>query len=392
MSSYDDFKTDIPVCDVAPTDLDPIPFPEYTDISIDEVTDGTVDGDGMFDVLMRSFNNHIQIEWGKSRLRGTEYSSVYLGGMQACLQAAMEFALTKDKVNLEILAMRKEVLKAGFEVELIKAQVCKTEAEREAVLANSLSTIIGTDLTKEQILTQVNQTSKVSEEVGLVTANKEKTIAEKALVEQNTLTEVQNTAKTTEEVDLVTANTAKTTKETLLVTANTSKVDQETLLVTANTTKTESETSLLDQKTLTETNETDKVLHESNLLEKKTLTEVELACKLRAEYDGIIASTTKTLAEKLLIDQKKETEAAQVNPAGVNDGSVIDAQIKLYQQQTKGFKRNAEQQAAKIMTDYSTAALVQGSAGFSPDTSGFKSDEIKAIIEKLATGLADNNS
>lgn len=233
---YEEFKDMVPVCDVSATDPDNVELPAYTAVSIGDITTGDVDGTGMFDLLMKAFNNHIQIEWGKSRLRGTEYSEVYLGGMQACLQAAMEFALNKDKTNLEIIALRKMTFKAAWEVELIKAQVCKT----------------------------------------------------------------------------------------------------------------------------------------------------------RAEYDGIIASITKTLAEKLLIDQKKETELAQVNPAGVDDGSVIDAQIKLYQQQTKGFKRNAEQQAAKIMTDYSTAALVQGSAGFSPDTSGFRSDEIKAIIEKLAEGLDDN--
>jgi hypothetical protein len=75
------------------------------------------------------------------------------------------------------------------------------------------------------------------------------------------------------------------------------------------------------------------------------------ACKLKAEYDLLMATIPKVEAETGLLNQKKATEQAQTNGAGVTEDSVVGKQISLYGAQADGFARDAEQKVAKLMVD-----------------------------------------
>lgn len=56
---------------------------------------------GFFVELMTSFNRYISEEYKANRLTGSQYAEVYLGGMQANLQAALAYAQHQDAVNNE---------------------------------------------------------------------------------------------------------------------------------------------------------------------------------------------------------------------------------------------------------------------------------------------------
>lgn len=182
-----------------------------TPISLSDLTTAQVTGTGVFDVLMQAAKGHLEQEFTKGRIKGTEYSTVYLGSLQAILSQAVEFLLNKDKHALE--------------GQLLAAQIEKIQAE-------------------------------------------------KALVEQQTL------------------NAAK-----------------ELLVLEAQ------------------------------------------ICKLQAEYDMIMETKLKTAEERALLQWKAATEKAQTLGTGVDPDSVVGKQKQLYQAQADGFKRDAEQKAAKIMSD-----------------------------------------
>jgi len=74
-------------------------------------------------------------------------------------------------------------------------------------------------------------------------------------------------------------------------------------------------------------------------------------CKLDAEYDYTLAQTIKSATENSLLAQKVVTEKAQTMSLGVDDDSVIGRQKSLYEAQTNGFQRDAEQKVTKILTD-----------------------------------------
>lgn len=74
-------------------------------------------------------------------------------------------------------------------------------------------------------------------------------------------------------------------------------------------------------------------------------------CKLQAEFDLIQEQKLKGVAETALLTQKVVTERAQTLAVGVDADSVLGKQKALYQAQTDGFTRDAEQKAAKLMVD-----------------------------------------
>lgn len=200
--------------------------------TVNDLTEADLAGNGVFDVLMRSVKAHLDEEFSRNRIKGSEYSTVYLGALTAVLDQGMQFLLTKDKQALD--------------AQLVQAQI--------------------------------------------------------ALVQQQTLNAKQEGA------NLVTAG------EIALV-----------------------QKQLLQQQVLNAATENEVMLKQ--------------ICKLQAEFDLIMNQKLKTASETALLDQKKVTEQAQVVAVGVDENSIIGKQKKLYEAQTNGFSRDAEQKAAKLMVD-----------------------------------------
>ena len=175
-----------------------------TQLTVQNLSQATLEGNGVFDVLMRANKAHLEAEFAKNRIKGPEYATVYLGSLTQVMQTSLQF----------LLAQKKEELDA----QLLEKQIALTEQQR------------------------LNA------------------IAENAVL-----------------------------------------VAQE--------------------------------------------------CKLRAEFDLIMANILKANQETALLSQKVATERAQVTTMGVDEDSVIGRQKSLYVAQTDGFKRDAEQKAAKLMVD-----------------------------------------
>ena len=86
------------------------------------VTDGTVSGNGIFDIWMRTLGAHLKREYAEQRITGDEYAKAYIALMNNLLNAAVGF-LTQDAQ----LAMAKEKLK--YELQLLDAQVKLADKE-----------------------------------------------------------------------------------------------------------------------------------------------------------------------------------------------------------------------------------------------------------------------
>lgn len=74
-------------------------------------------------------------------------------------------------------------------------------------------------------------------------------------------------------------------------------------------------------------------------------------CVLKANYDIALSTNLQTIAQTSLVNQKIATEKAQTSGIAIEPTSVIGKQIALYTAQADGFKRDAEQKAAKLMVD-----------------------------------------
>jgi len=118
------------------------PEPEDTyDITIKDLTEGTLTGEGVFDKLMASMKPHLQQEFSQNRIKGPEYAEVYLGGLTNVLNTSMQFLLQKARIGLEARLLEQQIILAGLEVEKarIALEILEFEKEKNWVLRASIS-------------------------------------------------------------------------------------------------------------------------------------------------------------------------------------------------------------------------------------------------------------
>lgn len=110
-------------------------------------------------------------------------------------------------------------------------------------------------------------------------------------------------------------------------------------------------------------------------------------CKLRAEYDVLLATKAKTEEELLLLTWKVATEKAQTTLLGVDDDSVIGRQKSLYIAQRDGFTRDAEQKGAKLLIDTWNVRRTTDEGTVADGTNKLADESIGRVVTKLLAGI-----
>jgi len=172
-------------------------------VAVETVTEGCVEGKGIYDVFMQAHVDAIHREYGKNRIKGSEYSKVYLGGMQAAMQQAVVFALSKDESAAKKELAKYEILKSQAAIELIHSQVCETEkkiellqAQREMTAAQTWAEIAKTDglhikvLMTELLAGIYTGPIHLAPDNSLIGSQVTKIVSERDLLVQKKLTEV----------------------------------------------------------------------------------------------------------------------------------------------------------------------------------------------------------
>ena len=309
-----------------------------TDLTVADLTQTTLEGTGVFDVLMRANRAHLENEYDKNRIKGAEYATVYLGSMESVMRASLEFLLQRQKISLEaqlleqqILLAQVEVLKANAAVDLVHAQIANTQAELAIIQANAL---------------------KIPAEIALLTA-------QTSMSDQQRLNLI-------DELQTATLQRSKLVQETENLVTQELQIAEQTLL------STQQRTNLAAQ---------------ASNIPKEGLVLDGQKCKLDAEFDLLKQELLKSTSETALLTQKNATERAQTTALGVDDDSVIGKQKALYQAQTAGFSRDAEQKAAQLMistwnsrrmTDEDTAHTLENK---------LHDSYVGAAVQKMLTGV-----
>lgn len=144
------------------------------------------------------------------------------------------------------------------------------------------------------------------------------------------------------------------------------KIEAEVLLLTAQTAK-------VNQETINAT-------QEFKVLEAQE-------CKLKAEYDLTMQGVLKAGQETALLAQKVDTERAQTQSTGVDPDSVVGRQKGLYAAQADGFKRDAEQKAAKILVDSWNVRRTTDEATQANTTNRLDDATVGTTVTKLLAGV-----
>lgn len=112
-------------------------LPAIAPISNADLTTKVVNGTGIFDELMTAAHAHLDQEWGKQRITGTQYAEVYLGQMTAVLQQSVAFLVQRDAIYLNNLLTQAQIDKANKELALLDKQIELIEAQIASQVANN---------------------------------------------------------------------------------------------------------------------------------------------------------------------------------------------------------------------------------------------------------------
>jgi len=348
--------------------------------SITELTEGTLTGNGAFDKLMAAGRVHLDAEYKLQRLRGPEYAQVYVGMIESAMQGGMNWIIQGARIDLEreLLAQQVEMakiqkliadvqlLKVGVELEMLNLQKPKIIAEVALIQAQVVQIEAENLLIPKKILL-------MDAEVLYKQKQGEMIISEIANNTKQGLLITAQVAKANQDVLNSQAEALNIPKQGLLLTAQKSQIDQQVLNMA-------SEKLGIEQRTLLAVNQTANEITQGLVLEAQK-------CKLQAEFNLIMNQISKSTSEVALLVQKTMTERAQTQALGVDADSVIGRQKELYLAQKDGYKRDAEQKAAKLLIDTWNARRVSDPATVADATNKLDDFTVGAFVQLLKTGV-----
>ena len=172
-------------------------------ITIAQLTESTLEGQGTFDVLMAATRAHLENEFKKGRITGPEYASVYVQALQVTMEQALQFLLNQQKVDQEAQLLAAQVATETAQTDLVNAQITNLSKERDKLDAEIalITQQTANAVTENTIL--IAQECKLRAEFDQLVEMKLKTVAETALLAQKKVTEQGQTSGTGVDADSV---------------------------------------------------------------------------------------------------------------------------------------------------------------------------------------------
>lgn len=354
------------------------------DLHLEDLTTIDLQGSGVWDKMLRNMRVQLNDQFEKNRITGPTYGQVYAATYESTLQAAITLLLAKERQALEIKQLElqnqltqaqidqihDQMQKTPYEIEQIKAQTegIKTETAQTQYnidhilplqatgleLENqtreyNLNTVLPTQVAQTEAQTSLTKTQedqiraemqKVPYEIEVLQSQVEESKI-KVLQEQYNLDNLMPA-----QLGQINTQTASVVKETEL------KDYQLVNLYPAQLAGTLAQTENVQQDTALKEYQV-QFLYPAQLAQANKqleLTEAQIAVQNK-QLDLLQEQVNQAKAQTDYYAQKVITEKAQTDATVIGDGSVIDVQVDLMNAQKDGYKRNAEQQAAQIMSN-----------------------------------------
>lgn len=162
-------------------------------INISQVTTTLTTGDGVFDVLMRSIDSHLDKQYTSGRIKGSDYATVYLGALQAVLAQAMQFVLSEQEAEKKLVLMDAQIAGIAKDSQVKDAQISAINSEKTIKEIQSAKDLLIKD---SQISLQGAQKLSIDSERGIKEAQSNKDLELKA--EQISSSQITSAMKQTQ--------------------------------------------------------------------------------------------------------------------------------------------------------------------------------------------------
>lgn len=390
-----DVDIDIPTVDVdtdidLPEEVGPI-YEEIPRVSINDLTQLQLDGQGVFDVLMQGVNLHLEEQHKKNRITGGDYAKVYTAAIESVAAQSIQFLLSKDRAYWEsvnaqttaqLAALQKARVKGEMEVLRLQIHLAQLESVKAELQAHTLKNQLAESkmalvTAYNNILTSENQAKLVAEQMEAARGQTLDTRSDGSPISGmlGTEKELRQTQMLTarEEMDTARAQTKETLQDGTPVqglVALQKQVEESRMHLTAaqakvaeeqyETTRAQVRDTLSDGQPIGGMQAIDKATKLANqrLVEEQAdaaRAQTKDTLYMGGNINGLLAleKVIKT-AQGKLVNEQMEAARAQTRPTlstGEGITGLLGAQTDLYREQITSYKRDAESKFTKMLLD-----------------------------------------
>lgn len=142
-----------------------VTLPDIAPVTVDDITQGSVTGTGIFDKLMATVAAQLQAEFQADRITKSDYGQVYVSALNNTLGQAIQFLLTKDQAVVQAATLAAQYEKIALEKDILELQKQQltlqlAQLEQQTLLVQSqiLTDAAQRALINQKLVTEVAQT------------------------------------------------------------------------------------------------------------------------------------------------------------------------------------------------------------------------------------------
>ena len=135
-----------------------VTLPDIMPVTVDDITQGSVTGTGIFDKLMATVAAQLQAEFKADRITQTDYGQVYVSALNNTLGQAIQFLLTKDQAALQAATLAAQYEKIALEKLQLEYQIAQIQQQALLIQSQILTDAAQRGLIEQKTVTEVAQT------------------------------------------------------------------------------------------------------------------------------------------------------------------------------------------------------------------------------------------
>lgn len=142
-----------------------VTLPDIAPVTVDDITQGSVTGTGIFDKLMATVAAQLQAEFQADRITKSDYGQVYVSALNNTLGQAIQFLLTKDQAALQAATLAAQYEKIALEKDILELQKQQLTLQLAHLEQQTIQLEQQTLLIQSQILTDAAQRALINQKI-----------------------------------------------------------------------------------------------------------------------------------------------------------------------------------------------------------------------------------
>lgn len=353
---------------------------EIVPFDIPELTDKTIDGKGVLDVLLTTLRLQLDLEYNSGRIDGVAYADVFSDLYTANLNAAVNYVIQRNKLGYELANLELDgsliaanIERAGAETEQIrlittdripaevlqiKAQTLLTGTQRDNLLEEMTLIPARLNLINAQVEQTKAETGLTNKNIDRVTAELAKIPVETELLRKQVLRVDADIELTNKQVEAATAELTKIPLQVELLSAQVANQTASTAQTEATTTRITRETELrLPVEIANLTKQGENIEADLALTQARTNEVTQNLAKIPVEINYLQAQVANMAKQNLIAEKNLELKQGELDiqaqqiQLGLTEIDLRKQQLEVAKEQVAINRAQAELYEAKVITE-----------------------------------------